>query len=141
MRRIALLCPLIFIVTSCTAKAPLAPEQDFQPRPNYLTMGNAVAGRTAFLELKCNTCHAVAGERLNGRAPGRGGPGLGTAEALQSPDEIARSIAAPGHAISDEAGPWRENGKSRMPDYAQVMTVRQLMDLVAYIRSLPRRRT
>jgi mono/diheme cytochrome c family protein len=137
MRRITLICSLIFIVTSCTAKAPPAPKQDFQPRPNYLTMGNAVAGRAAFVELKCNTCHTVAGERLDGKALKQGGPELGTAEALQSPDEIARSIAAPEHAVSEKAGPWRQNGKSRMTEYAHVMTVRQLMDLVAYIRSLP----
>ena len=137
MQRAALFLLLIIFEASCTAKTPAKPQHDFQPRPNYLTMGNPVAGRAIFLELKCNTCHTVAGERSDRKIPGPGGPELGTAEAFQTPDDIARSIATPGHAVSAKPGPWQEANGSRMADYASTMTVSQLMDLVAYILSLP----
>jgi mono/diheme cytochrome c family protein len=101
-------------------------------------MGDPAAGRIAFRELKCDTCHAVAGEPLADASFGPAGPELGSAEASYGPDEIARSIAAPGHSISNKPGPWRGGDRRRdMKDYSDVMSVRQLMDLVAYIRSLP----
>jgi mono/diheme cytochrome c family protein len=137
MRSPALFLSVMIIVAGCTAKAPVTALQDFQPRPNYLTMGDPAAGRVAFQKLKCDTCHAVAGEPVAAGLSKPGGPQLGSAEASYSPDEIARSIAAPGHSISEKSGPWREDKRSNMMDYSEIITVRQLMDLVAYIRSLP----
>jgi len=108
----------------------------YLPRPSYLAMGDPVAGRRAYLALKCNTCHSVAGEPIGARLPRLPGPGLGKSVALESPQQIADSIAAPGHAISEKTGPWHRSASSNMGNYTNVMTVRQLMDLVAYLRSL-----
>lgn len=136
MRRGALTSLLVLLVAACSDREPVRPKEDFQPRPNYLTMGDAAAGRMVFYQLKCGTCHPVAGEPISSHAAARG-PELGTAEAFLSPDEIARAIVAPAHSTSTKPGPWREGNGVGMTEYANVMTVRQLMDLVAYIRSLP----
>jgi mono/diheme cytochrome c family protein len=110
--------------------------QAYSPRPNYLASGNAEAGRQAYLDLKCNSCHTIAGEPAGARPPRLPGPQLGKLQAQQSPGQIADSIAAPSHVISQKRGPWSGALESPMGDYTHVMTVRQLMDLVAYIRSL-----
>lgn len=112
-----------------------APEQ-YSARPSYLTTGDAAAGRRAYLTLKCDTCHTIAGEPIGGIRTRLAGPQLGKSVALQSPGQIADSIVAPRHTLSKKGGPWQESHGSAMGDYARVMTVQQLMDLVAYLRSL-----
>jgi mono/diheme cytochrome c family protein len=110
--------------------------QAYHPKPNYLAGGNAAEGRKAYLALKCNTCHTVAGEPIGAKPPRLPGPQLGKSQALQSPEQIADSIAASNHVMSQKPGPWIGAAESPMGDYTRVMTVRQLMDLVAYMRSL-----
>jgi mono/diheme cytochrome c family protein len=112
------------------------PQQPYLPRLSYLAQGDPVAGRRAFLALNCNTCHFVAGEPIGAKPPRLPGPQLGKSVALESPQQIADSIAAPGHRISQKPGSWRRSAGSNMGNYANIMTVRQLMDLVAYLRSL-----
>ncbi len=127
----------LWVITGGCARNEPSPPQEFQPTTTFLTTGDAKAGREAFLALRCNTCHEVAGEPavpLRVKLPG---PQLGTAQALQSPAEVANSIAGPSHVISREEGPWLYGPGSPMGDYTRVMTVHQLMDLVAYVRSLP----
>ena len=109
--------------------------QAHPPKPNYLAGGDAAAGRRAYLSLKCNTCHTVAGEPVGAKPPRLAGPQLGKLQAMQSPEQLADSIAAPSHVISEKPGPWTGPAGSTMGDYTHVMTVRQLMDLIAYIRS------
>ena len=134
--RIAFLVLLIAAVSACEKREPL-PEQQYQPRSNFLSGGDPASGRKAFFALKCDTCHTVAGEKIVIRDLDLTGPQLGSAQALQSPDQIASSIAAPTHMVSKIAGPPRKTGGSSMGDYSHVITVSQLVDLVAYIRSLP----
>jgi hypothetical protein len=125
---------LILVVPACQSKEP---QQQYQARRNFLSGGDAVAGRKSFFDLKCNTCHAVAGERTDIRVTVLAGPSLGTAQAVQSPNQIAGSIAAPSHGMSRIPGPWQGPDGPIMGDYSHVLTVSQLVDLVAYIRSLP----
>ena len=128
---------LLLLITSGQVSQPRAQAaQPYLPRPSYLANGDPSAGRRAYLALKCNTCHTVAGEAIGSGPPRLPGPQLGKSLALESPQEIADSIAAPGHRISQEVGPWRRSAGSDMGDYTNIMTVRQLMDLVAYLRSL-----
>src|SRR5215472_16880381 len=112
------------------------PQQPYLPRLNYLAQGDPVAGRRAFLALKCNTCHFVAGEPIGAKPPRLPGPQLGKSVALESPQQIADSIAAPGHTISQKPWSWSRSAGSNTGNYANIMTVRQLMHLVAYLRSL-----
>ena len=134
IRRV-LMCGL-FLMTTGVSSGSARSQESYLPRPSYLTTGNPAAGRQTYLELKCNTCHTVAGEPIGAKLPRLPGPQLGKELALQSPEQIADSIVAPRHIISDKPGPWRKPAHSNMGDYTHIMTVRQLIDLVAYLRSL-----
>jgi mono/diheme cytochrome c family protein len=126
----------LFITTAAVSQDPAKSQEQYLARPSYLVMGDAAAGRRAYLALKCNTCHTVAGEPIGAKPPRLPGPQLGKSLALESPEQIADSIAAPQHRISKKSGVWRESNASTMSDYTHIMTVRQLMDLIAYLRSL-----
>jgi len=134
MIRNLIVCALMTMAGN-VSQAMSQSQEPYLPRPNYLGRGDPVAGRRAYLALKCNTCHTVAGEPIGTRPPRLPGPQLGKSVALESPQQIADSIAAPGHTASQKSGPWHRSG-SKMGDYTDIMTVRQLMDLVAYLRSL-----
>jgi hypothetical protein len=127
----------LFLIATTSGCAGKAPEQPYQPRSNFLSSGDPIAGRRTFFELKCQTCHRVAGDDFDLQVHGTAGPQLGSVQAVQSADLVAASIAAPGHTISREPGAWQQPGGPGMRDYSRVMTVRQLIDLVSYIQSLP----
>jgi hypothetical protein len=127
----------VFLIATISGCAEKAPTQPFQPRSSFLSSGDPIAGRRTFLELKCETCHRVAGDDFDLQLHATAGPQLGSAQALQSADLVASSIAAPGHTISRESGAWQKPDGPSMADYSRVMTVRQLIDLVSYIQSLP----
>lgn len=122
----------LFLGAGCE-KEVSPPAEQFQPRWHFLAAGDPVDGRKAFIDLKCTTCHSVSGNQLNG--PSNSAPELGSMVAGLSADEIAVSIIAPSHAASSQGGLWRDDPHVDMGDYSRVMTVRQLMDIVSYLRS------
>lgn len=131
-----LLLLMALTIVGCDEE-PSTPLETYKPRPHFITTGDAIAGRQAFLSLECHTCHQVAGESWRSSRSAEAGPQLGSLVAEQSADEIAMSIVSPSHAISPKPGIWRDSGVSNMRNYADQMTVRQFLDIVAYIRSLP----
>lgn len=100
-------------------------------------------GRQAFVDLQCHQCHSVAGERLPAIA-GAGPVQLelgGDDAAVKGYAELMTSIISPDHTISES---YREQLKldavvpldSPMPvPQIDNMTVRQLIDLVAFLDS------
>ena len=102
-----------------------------------LPPGDPAAGRQAFVELRCWACHGVAGDaempKPNVSPPA---PTLDADAGRVVSGAIATSIVIPSHAISSKKGPWREDELSPMGDYTDAMTARQLIDLVAFIKSL-----
>jgi mono/diheme cytochrome c family protein len=117
---------------SCTGDP--APPAEYQPRENFLAKGDPVAGRQLFIDKKCVACHEVAGDDFDTRPPNGAGPQLGTMQAEQSLHDVAGSIVLPSHRISKAAGPWKTGGETFMEDYS-ALTVRELVDLIAYIRT------
>lgn len=67
------------------------------------------------------------------------GPELAAATAGKTPGWIASSIVAPSHEIGPEARAMMEGKLSPMGDFSDAMSVRQLIDLVAYLESLEAR--
>jgi cytochrome c2 len=122
----------LFLNAGCEREAA-APASEYQPRWHFLAAGDPAAGERAFADLKCDTCHTVSGREVG--ATKNSGPELGSLVAGLSPDEIAASIIAPAHSVSSKGGLWREEKPSKMGDYSKVMTIRQLMDIVAYLRA------
>lgn len=101
----------------------------------FLEKGNPAAGRNAFKEFKCNACHNVQGDKEFTVSSGLG-PALGAKQADYASGWIANSMVSPSHAIALDAVDPGDNVPSKMTDFKDKMTVRQLIDLVSYIKSL-----
>ncbi len=111
--------------------------------PLTLPKGETRAGRQAFLDLGCAACHRVTGEPgLPAPISSNPGPELGPALAGRPTGSIATAIVAPSHsmslATSDAVKAQIEGVLSPMGDYSHAMTVRQLLDLLAFLDSLNR---
>jgi mono/diheme cytochrome c family protein len=100
--------------------------------------GDPSAGRTVFAKLECHKCHAIAGERFTaaGKRDGDVGPDLTGMGKHHSPAYFLESILNPNAVIVTGPGYTSEDGLSVMPDYSDSLTVRELIDLVAYIQHL-----
>jgi hypothetical protein len=105
--------------------------------------GDLVAGRQAFLDHRCHQCHSIADEMLPPLA-GADRPILalgGPTTIVRSYADLTTSIINPNHAISER---YRDQQLLRteiplespmpMPNL-DTMTVRQLIDIVAFLDS------
>jgi mono/diheme cytochrome c family protein len=107
-----------------------------------LPQGDARAGRQAFQDLKCYGCHRVAGEtRLPAPFAEVRGPDLDATLVQRDASELAEAIITPSHSASIRTSPAVRERLSRemrspMGDFSRAMTVRQLADLLTYLRSL-----
>jgi mono/diheme cytochrome c family protein len=100
--------------------------------------GNAERGKAVFVALECQSCHEVSGVDLPRPTVQ---PPVPVVLGGQIPWEVTdgylvTSIINPSHELA--LYPKEQitvGGKSRMPEYADRMTVRQLTDLVAFLQS------
>lgn len=97
------------------------------------------AGRRVFVALECFKCHAVKGEHFS-TAPARHADDVGpdlTGMGDHHPAEyFAESLLDPNRVLIEGPGYIGPDGRSRMPDYLESMTLREWVDLVAYLTSL-----
>jgi mono/diheme cytochrome c family protein len=100
--------------------------------------GDAAEGRKAFVALECFACHEVKGEDFPSasKTPRGAGPALTGMGAHHPPEYFAESIVNPNRVIITGSGYTGPDGRSKMPSYADTMTIQQLIDVVAYLRSL-----
>lgn len=124
---------IVLGVSAILLAAACATDQGFQePSEFFLPVGDQAAGREAFIELYCHYCHLVPGDAdMPGLAGDAKGPDIGSRQSDRSREWIAMAIVAPGH----EMPPLMRLPQSPMGDYKDSMTVRQLMDLVAFIEN------
>ena len=106
-------------------------------------MGDAAAGRKIYVDVECYKCHEVKGESFPAVADAdKGiGPELSQMAGMHPVEFFAESIINPNAVIDPkgkELGYVGEDGKSKMPDYLDVLTVKQVSDLAAYLTSLKR---
>ncbi len=100
--------------------------------------GDPVKGRQVFVDLECYKCHAIRGESF----PAAGGdaknvgPELTGMGSHHPAEYFAESILAPNAVIIDGPGYTGPDGKSIMPSFADSLSVAQLVDLVAFLKSL-----
>jgi mono/diheme cytochrome c family protein len=99
--------------------------------------GDPKAGRALFAKLECYSCHRVAGEKFPGSGTERQvGPDL-TGMGSEHPAEyLAEAILNPNAVIITEPGYTGQDGLSIMPSYADLLTLKEWVDLVAYLKSL-----
>lgn len=101
-----------------------------------LPEGDELRGRQVFKELKCNVCHAVAGDaELKNSVAAKSGPVLGLKQATYKARFLAQSIIDSSHAIAPGFKDKENPGQSRMGDFTETMTIRQLSDVAAYLKS------
>lgn len=105
--------------------------------------GDIAAGRQAFIDHQCHRCHSIAGMRLPDLA-GASPPILelgGETTSVKTYAELMTSVINPNHNISER---YRQQlllrgivpSESPMPmPHIETMTVRQLIDLVAFLDS------
>jgi mono/diheme cytochrome c family protein len=100
--------------------------------------GDAAAGRQVFAALECYACHEVKGEHFpqESKTPRGSGPELTGMGSHHPAEYFAESIVNPNRVIVQGAGYTGPDGLSKMPSYADTMTLRQLVDVVAYLASL-----
>jgi len=101
-----------------------------------LPEGDPPAGREAFVSLGCASCHGVAWDaELPQPVATVDAPQLGFEQAGYSSGLLATSIISPSHHVSTELATRSEDGLSPMADFTESMTVRQMVDIVAYLQA------
>lgn len=135
MQRLFLLLATAASLAAITAcEGGIVPTQEI-----VLPEGNAARGQDAFVALECTACHTVSGTELD--APEEIGPVTvalgGRVSKVKSYNELVTSVINPSHRLA--RNPFKqqieEDGESIMPIYGDVMTVTQLVDIVAFLES------
>lgn len=140
--RTALVLSTFLVLFGCAVEQPAAVTatgaRAATAAPAFvLPQGNPAAGHDVLAKMSCYSCHEVVGGDFP--APVADPPvpvKIDATVAAKSPEQIAESIIAPSHRFPRGVPGIDSDGLSRMGDYSEAMTVRELIDLVAYIRSL-----
>ena len=112
-----------------------------QPEPPKFALpeGDVERGQALFVEYQCTTCHTV--RDLDLPRPGEAGPVNvslgGRVSRLATYEELVTSIVNPSHKLKRFQKPEAvsADGESLMSVYNDVMTVTDLIDLVAFLDS------
>ena len=97
--------------------------------------GDPVKGRDVFVRVECYSCHAVQGEPFP--APGgEVGPELSVMGPLHEAEYFAEAIINPNAVVEKGKGYEDADGTSKMPSYNDLLTVQEVLDLVAYLKGL-----
>jgi Cu/Ag efflux protein CusF len=115
---------------SAKAKAP----ETHHPRGWRFTMpkGDPAKGRAVFEKFECYECHEVRGEKFP--YPIESAPELSQMGPLHPVEFFAESVIHPDAVVPQK---YRNaQGKSPMTDFTDKLTVRELIDVSAYIASL-----
>lgn len=139
MKRLLFALPPMVALLLAGCSQPTAPPQ---AQTLQLPAGNAGQGRAAFIELQCSVCHKVAGWKgqpvpwptIKPAVP----VVLGTETRKPTRMERINAIIAPSHKIKETMWPERTTSGtlSRMADYNDVLTMRQLADILAFLEAL-----
>ena len=101
-----------------------------------LPPGDPKTGREIFAKLECNKCHEVKPDFAKSGGAADVGPELTGMGAHHPAEYFAQSILDPNAVILAGPGYVGSDGRSIMPDYRDSLTVAELVDLVAYLKSL-----
>jgi L-cysteine S-thiosulfotransferase len=104
-----------------------------------LPAGDPERGKAAFVDLKCHECHRVAGVDFPAPTVEPPVPVVlgGEVPHVRTDGDLLTSIVNPSHKIAPgyRSELVERDGKSRMPEFSDVMTVRQMIDLVAFLQA------
>lgn len=98
--------------------------------------GDAARGKQLFADLECFKCHRIDGA---GFPPpggdGKVGPPLTGAGREHPAEYFAESILSPNAIVVDGPGFIGPDGRSIMPSFADALSVTQVLDLVAFLKT------
>ena len=100
--------------------------------------GNVESGQAVFLDFKCNACHSISGADLPVVEEPELNVALGGEVArIKTYGELVTSIINPSHKLARgySSADDQTEGTSNMKNYNDVMTVSELIDLVAFLQS------
>jgi mono/diheme cytochrome c family protein len=128
---------------SSTAPKPISMDELHRtggvPRGWKFTLpagGDPRRGREVFAKLECAKCHEIKSDFPKTGGAGDVGPELTGMGAHHPAEYFAESILDPNAVILAGPGYVGPDGRSIMPDYRDSLSVAELVDLVAYIKSL-----
>ena len=108
--------------------------------------GDWEEGFYVFEEMKCFQCHLIEGAEFDPGVlteedlKGGVGPELTDIGAVQTYEYLLESVLNPSAVVLPDPSIDKqysgEDGTSKMPDFLDTMTARQLLDLVTYLKSL-----
>lgn len=131
--RFTKLIPIVAML-AIVAGCPMGPES---PRGFALPKGDVDAGRQAFMELRCNDCHAAEGVTFHNPEEADITFTLGgRSTRVTTYADLVTSIINPSHRLSAYY-PGKKaavGGESRMHNYNDVITVQELIDIVAFLQ-------
>jgi len=143
----------VFMAASSSQTRPVDPEI---PSRWVFTLpeGNPAAGEKAFVKMQCFSCHAVTGKTFTNTdvQPGDIGPEFTAGYAKLSAGYLAESIINFNRFIPHAnfrvsymsleafkpAGEAEYPTNSRMANYNEIMTVQEMIDIVAFLKGLDR---
>ena len=125
---------LLLLAVATLVACTRGPES---PRGFSLPEGDYARGQSTFASMGCNNCHSAEGvDQLNPEEAAVSFELGGSSPRVTTYAELMTSIINPSHRLSyrlprEESS---EEGESLMRIYNDVMTVQQLIDLVAYLQ-------
>ena len=102
-----------------------------------LPPGDADAGKMVFTELGCSQCHSIADIAWEGQGDAIHVTLGGTVSRIKSYGELVTSVINPSHKLAPDFRIRRDadrGDQSPMPNYNQLMTVQELVDLVTFLQ-------
>ena len=131
----------IIAILLCTAILPACAPGPESASGFRLPDGDADRGLQAFTDLKCQACHTVEGLDLQYSGTGPATVTLGgTTTRVKTYGQLVTSIINPSHKLAPGYRPEEvttDSGESLMTlaHLNEVMTVQQLIDLVAFLQA------
>ena len=129
---------MALLLASLLALSACDQEARMNAKGFRLPDGDVQTGLETFLYMQCNQCHTIAGMQLP-VIPGKGSPYVelgGTVTNVKTYGELVTAIIYPSHKLAD--GYAEEivatDGESNMYVYNRIMTVQELIDLVAFLQ-------
>jgi sulfur-oxidizing protein SoxX len=128
--------PKLIVILCCTLIGACSGGKQ-SPIGFSLPEGDPAAGKSAFVDLACIACHSTPDIEQLESAPGDISVALGgDVTQVKTYADLVTSVINPSHRISKSSPPGMltVDGKSRMRNYNSVMTVEQLVNVVAYLQ-------
>lgn len=138
VRRVQLLFLLVLLFPAAIAGF-VAFAADLPAGSLALPAGDPAAGRAVFLKMQCNHCHMLTGKQSEGVAlpvTSTPAPLLNSDVAKKDQGSLVTSVLNPSHVIESKGAVGRLGKLSPMGSFAHVLTVRELVDLVAFLQAI-----